>query len=260
MIDRRGFMGTLGGVGMLNLGEAALAAAEERRIFVLEHYYLKNGSQLDRVRDYISKGALPALNRVHKGPKLFMEALVAPHMPQVCVIMGFQSIGELWSVRSKMAADADLGKALEAWENHSEQPYEHFSTSLLEAADYCPELAASVDRAKAPRIFELRTYHSPTWRQLRALHERFAGPEIKIFLRCGVHPILYSSTVAGPQMPNLTYVIPFADLAARERAWNAFGADPEWVKVRRESIEKHGQISSVIQISLYRAMPFSPIH
>jgi hypothetical protein len=74
-----------------------------------------------------------------------------------------------------------------------------------------------------------------------------------------VHPILYGTTVIGPNMPNLTYVIPFEDLAAREKAWNAFGADPEWVKVRQESVDKSGQISSIIQISLYRATAYSPI-
>jgi hypothetical protein len=60
-------------------------------------------------------------------------------------------------------------------------------------------------------------------------------------------------------MPNLTYVIPFDNLAARERAWNAFSADPEWIKVRKESIDLHGQIVSSNQISLYRATPYSPI-
>ncbi len=34
---------------------------------------------------------------------------------------------------------------------------------------------------------------------------------------------------------------------------------PEWIKVRKESIDKHGQISSVSQISLYRATAYSPI-
>jgi hypothetical protein len=130
---------------------------------------------------------------------------------------------------------------------------------LLEATDYSPEIVPLDPPPKTPRIFELRTYHSPTGRQLRALHERFAGSEIRIFHRCGVHPILYSSTVFGVNRPNLTYVIPFESLAAREKAWAAFGADPEWVKVRKESIEKHGQISSVIQISLFRAMAYSPI-
>jgi len=105
----------------------------------------------------------------------------------------------------------------------------------------------------------LRVYHSPTRSQLKALHERFAGPEIKIFHRVGVNPILYTSTMIGPNMPNLTYLIPFDSLAAREKAWDAFGADPEWVKVRNESIDKHGQIASVINISLFKATAYSPI-
>ena len=89
--------------------------------------------------------------------------------------------------------------------------------------------------------------------------ERFAGPETKIFHRVGVNPIFYSSTVVGPNMPNLTYVIPFDDLAAREKAWNAFAADPEWAKVRKESIDQHGQITINNLISIYRAAPYSPI-
>jgi hypothetical protein len=57
----------------------------------------------------------------------------------------------------------------------------------------------------------------------------------------------------------LTYLIPFDNLAAREKAWNAFSADEEWTRVRQESINRSGQISAVMQISLYRAMPYSPI-
>ena len=92
-----------------------------------------------------------------------------------------------------------------------------------------------------------------------ALHDRFSGPEIKIFHRVGIRPLFYTSTVIGQNIPNLTYLIPFENLAEREKAWNAFGADPEWVKVRKESIDKHGQISSVIQISLFKATEYSPI-
>jgi hypothetical protein len=40
--------------------------------------------------------------------------------------------------------------------------------------------------------------------------------------------------------------------------WAAISADPEWVKVGAESIEKYGQISNVSQISLYRATLYSP--
>ncbi len=258
-MHRRTFIGTLGGIGMLTPMGLAGPATEGRRIFVLENYYLKNGTQPGRIHEYFSKAAIPALNKVHSGPKIFLESLVAQHMPQVAVILGFQSMEELWSVHSKLTADAELMKAVENWENQPEQPYEYFSSALLEATEYSPELKNDTGPRKASRIFEVRTYHSPTWRQLRALHERFAGSEIKIFHRSGVNPVLYTSTLVGPNMPNLTYVIPFENLAAREKAWDAFGADPEWVKVRKESIDKYGQISSVIQISLFRSTPYSPI-
>lgn len=227
--------------------------------YALQNYYLKNGTQLARINEFMSRGLLPALNAFHPGPKLFLEALVAPHMPQFAVIFGLASLDQLPAVRERLSADQAFNKAFTAWEADSEPPYEHFSQTILKAVDYSPEISAAPERPPKPRIFEVRVYHSPTWRQLRALHERFAGPEIKIFHRSGVHPILYSETIAGPNMPNLTYITPFESLAAREKAWEAFGADPEWVKVRKESIDRHGQISSVIQIALFRATPYSPV-
>ena len=238
---------------------AAPAAGTGKRVFMLYKLYLKNGTQPDRVHEYFSKGLLPVLKKLHSGPKIYMQALVASHMPQVATIVGFASLAEYVALGAKLDADAGLLKAFEAWESGSESPYESVESSLLEAADYCPELDPETKPRRTPRVFELRSYHSPTMRQLKALHERFAGPEIRIFHRVGVHPILYASTLIGSNVPNLVYLTPFDSLAAREKAWDAFGADPEWIKVRKESIEKHGQVSSIIQISLYRAMPYSPI-
>jgi hypothetical protein len=259
-MHRRSFLGSLGGIGMLRTAVPAAAADEKRtRVYLLELFHLKHGTQLQRLHDYLSQQALQALGKIHAGPKLVLEALVAPHMPQVAVILGFQSIEEMWNLRAKLFEDQELQKSFEAWQAGPEPPFEQQTNVLLEAVDYSPEIVTPDPPPKSPRIFELRVYHSPTYRQLAALHERFEGPEIKIFHRVGVHPILYSSTVIGPNMPNLTYVIPFDDLAAREKAWNAFGADPEWIKVRKESIEKHGQVASVIQISLYKATPYSPV-
>jgi len=236
-------------------------AGEDRKtkFYLLESFTLRHGTQLDRIHDYFSKSALPALSELHSGPKIVLEALVAPHMPQVVLIVGFSSLGEMWDLRDKLKEDGELQKAFEDWQKGPEPPFEQQTNTLLEAAGYSQEIVPLATPPETPRIFELRVYHSPTWRQLQALHERFAGPEIKIFHRVGVHPILYTSTVIGPNMPNLTYLIPFADLAAREKAWSAFGADPEWIKVRKESIDKHGQIASVIQISLFKAAPYSPV-
>ena len=255
-------MGLMGGMGAAWPGvEAAdTAAGKKTGFYVMENFYMKNGSQMPRLHEYLSKGAIPSLRKAHGGPVIALEALVAAHMPQVCVLTGFSSLDEMWKVHGNVTTDESWLAKYRAWEDEPEPPYENRSGTLLQATPYSPEIEpAATEARKTPRIFELRVYHSPTGRQLQALHERFAGPEIKIFHRCGIHPVLYSSTVFGQAMPNLTYLIPFESLAEREKAWAAFGADPEWQKVRAESIAKSGQISSVIQMSLYRATPYSPV-
>jgi len=236
------------------------AAGEKRTAFyVLEAFYLQQGSQVARMHDYFSKLALPALQRVeYTGPVVFLESLVAPHMPQMVAVYGFQSLDHMWSVQSRIQQNAELVKNFEQWDS-GDPPFDQASSTILQAAEYSPEIVMPAEPPKTPRLFELRVYHSPTWRQLKALHERFAGPEIQIFHRVGVNPILYTSTLIGTNMPNLCYLIPFENLAAREKAWEAFAADPEWIKVRKESIEKHGQMSSIIQISLFKATPYSPV-
>ena len=179
--------------------------------------------------------------------------------PQAAMIIGVRSLEEMWALHTLLGKDKDLGRKDQEWQAGPEPPFESQSNVLLETTDYSPDLENDKEPRKTQRVFELRQYHSPTQAQLQALHERFAGPEIKIFHRCGIHPVFYTSTLIGPNIPNLTYLIPFENLDARDKAWNAFAADPEWIKVRKESIDKHGQISSVIQISLYKAAPYSPV-
>jgi hypothetical protein len=253
-MHRRTFVGVLGGMG---LAAAATDAAKRTRFYLFEQFKLKQGSQLPRLHDYISQSMLPAMNRIHAGPKIFLESLVTPHSPQLLAVYGFSSLEEMWSVHTKTMADETLLKKFEALESGPEPAFESIDSTLIEATGYSPEIKP--EASASPRIFEWRVYHSPTFRQLGALHERFRGPEMKIFHRAGIHPVLYGSTVIGQNLPNLTYLMPFADLAAREKAWSAFAADADWPKVRQESIDKSGQIVAMSQISLYKATPYSPV-
>ena len=232
---------------------------QRTRYYVLTQYYLRNGTQIGRVHDYLKGGLMPALDRVNLGPAIVLEASIAPHVPQVATIVGVNSLEQVRLVETLAQSDAVLAKAHAAWEQAAEPPMEHYTTTLLESAPYSPDIVPLEEPPAAPRVFELRVYHSPSERQLGKLHERFGGAEIPIFHRTGVNPLFYTSTLLGANKPNLTYLIPFDNLAAREKAWDAFGADPEWVKVRKESIDKYGQISSVIQISIFKAAAYSPV-
>ncbi len=255
ILNRRQFFGAVPAV----LPAVAAAQSPSRtKFYVLERFFLENGSQPARLAEFFSKSLLPAMKKIHNGPVIVLEALAAPHMPQVVLITGVKSLEQSRLVSEAVSADKEVKAAFDRWES-GEPAYLSEESMLLEAMDYSPEIAVPEKQTEMPRIFELRTYHSPTARQWKLLHERFAGPEIKIFHRTGIHPLFYTSTLFGPNQPNLTYLIPFDSLAAREKAWTAFGADPEWAKVRAESIARGGQISSVSQISLYRAAAYSPI-
>jgi hypothetical protein len=258
-MERRSFLTLLAAMATPPLSAASTSSSMKIRYYTVESYLLKNGTQLGRIHEYFGKHRIPALQRNHGGPLMVLEAIIAPHLPQVSFITGFNSLEDMSSVTAKVAADKEMMKRYSEWEEGSEPPFESQSVVLLEATPYSPELLPDKESRKSQRIFELRQYHSPTVSQSKALHQRFAGAEIKIFNRVGIHPVLYTSTMIGPNMPDLTYLTPFDNLEAREKAWAAFQADAEWIKVRRESIEQHGQISSVMQVSLWKAAQYSPV-
>ena len=257
ILDRRNFLAGL--PALLPAGLAASPAESPRtRFYVLEQYFLEQGTQPARIHEFFSKALLPAMERVHKGPKIFLEAVMTPHLPQVAAIFGVESIEQTAAISKALFADREFVRAFDQWET-GEAPYVSAASTLLEATDYSPEITAPEKPPAAPRIFELRVYHSPTVRQNKALHQRFSGHEIGIFHRVGVNPILYTTTLFGANRPNLTYLIPFDSLAAREKAWAAFSADEEWVRVRKDSIDRGGQINTVSNISIYKAMAYSPV-
>ena len=256
-MHRRSFVGALGGLALAGAAQAA-TSDKRTRFYALEHFHLKNGSEPSRLNEFFRDALLPAINRVHSGPKIYLQALIADQTPQAIAIYGFSSLDEMWDLHTKVDSDEAFAKKAMAFESGPEVPFESADSELIEAADYSPEIKAS-ETGAAPRIFELRVYHAPSYGKLARLHERFRDAEVKIFHRVGIHPILYGSTLIGQNIPNLTYLIPFADLAAREKAWNAFGADPDWQKVSKESVAKDGQIVSVINVSLYRATSYSPV-
>jgi hypothetical protein len=87
----------------------------------------------------------------------------------------------------------------------------------------------------------------------------FGDGEINVFRRVGMLPVFFGQTIAGPRMPNLTYMLAFDDLAARERLWSVFQADPEWQKMRTGPGLTDAEIVGNISNAILRPLPFSSI-
>ena len=87
--------------------------------------------------------------------------------------------------------------------------------------------------AKDSRCFELRTYTVREGRgNIDVLHARFREHTNALFRKHGMTIVGFWQPVAKPDQ--LIYVLAYKDAAARDAAWAAFQADPEWVKVRGE--------------------------
>ena len=97
----------------------------------------------------------------------------------------------------------------------------------------CGPNVAMKNVAKDSRCFELRTY---TVREgsgnIDVLHARFREHTNALFKKHGMTIVGFWQPVSKPDQ--LIYLLAYKDGAARDAAWAAFGADPEWVKVRTE--------------------------
>ncbi|HLK66227.1 MAG TPA: NIPSNAP family protein [Bryobacteraceae bacterium] len=257
-MNRRSFVQSLSGAAALPLSQAAAQpAARKTRIYRMDYLDCRQGSQTTRLHEFLSSQT-PLLAKNTQAFGVF-TSLMGAHLPATIVLSGFPSLEEMEAADERLRRNGDYQRAMEKMEAGSDPPYDRAERVLLRATEFSPEITPLAEKPKTPRVFELRIYHSPTERQLRYLHERFAGAEIGLFHRSGIHPILYADTLSGPNMPNLTYLTPFASLAEQEKARDAFAADPEWAKTREESVVHGGQIVAESQITFLRPTPFSPI-
>ena len=257
-VDRRNFIGIMGALGALPQVVSAQAGKGKARCYALETWTLA-GNQYTRLSEYLSKSYLPALAKIHSRPALVLNDIAAPNPPQVAMLTSYQSVEEMWNVRGKIAGDKALEAATDAWQAGSEKPFESFTTAHLEAEPFSPDPAPLNPQPATPRVFEMRVYHNNTARGQRGLEERFAEAEVRILTNCGATPVLFSSTVAGPDMPNVTWMMGFADGAAREKFLATFAADPDWAKLRAQSLERYGQIPATRKIAVFQAASYSPI-
>jgi hypothetical protein len=245
-------------------GSGAAGAESKKRApqwYELRRYQLRMG-QNKILNDFLAQAALPALERLGVGPVGVFETSVGPEMPAVHLLIPHDSPAALAALPARLAADAGYqkGAAALAYQGATAaQPaYVRMDSELLCAFDSMPRLEPP--GAGQPRIFELRTYESPTEAAHLRKVEMFGKlGEIEIFRRCGLTPVFFARTVVGPRLPSLSYLLTFPDMAAREKAWGAFRADPQWQKLRATAGYTDAEIVSNISDVLLRPAGSSQI-
>jgi hypothetical protein len=106
-------------------------------------------------------------------------------------------------------------------------------------------------------IHELRIYTAHTGK-MAPLIARFRNHTTRLFEKHGITNVGYWTNSIGGRSDELWYMLAFEDLGQRDRAWKAFGADPEWQAARAES-EKDGPLVHHIENRIMIPTDFSPI-
>lgn len=106
-------------------------------------------------------------------------------------------------------------------------------------------------------IHELREYEAVPGQMPRLL-VRFEDQLLPIWVKHGILPLGFWTTVVGQSSNRLTYMLAWKSLSDRETRWTAFQSDPEWHQVRDES-EREGPIVAFIRNQILNPTAFSAL-
>jgi hypothetical protein len=259
-MTRRAFL-PAAAASTLAAGNAAAADAAKNVVLELRRIQLRNGADNQRQRnnDFL-KQQVAALQRAGAGPTGVFASSIASDGPFLLVLASYASLSAMEQVQGKLAADTEYQKSLDAYNAQPGLNYERMESSLLRAFDGFPSVMPPPnDGKRTARMFELRQYESNNTGTLKRKIKMFNDGEIGAFQRAGGQPVFFGETLIGPRQPNLTYMLSYENLAGRDKVWTAFGADPEWQKLRTTPGLSDAEIVSNITNYLVTPLPFSQI-
>lgn len=241
--------------------EAQPAPGASALLLELRRYRLRNGPMAARFGAYAKDALVPALGRAGIAPVGAWNVALGPDSPTLHLLVPHRDAESLVTLELRLAADAEYRKAAASFLGlpPADPPFLRCDSSLIAAVPTQPGIEKPAGAAAAAsRVFELRNYRSPGEPAGRRKIEMFeAGGELAIFRRLGMQTVFFGRDLVGAGLPSLSYMLVFADVAAREKAWAAFREDPEWLKLRDQPA--FADIVSGIDSALLRPTDYSQL-
>jgi len=211
---------------------APTPSGKPREYYEIRKYHLQSGPQTKLTDNYVSNALIPALNRLGIAPVGAFRLDFGPETPTLYLLLPSTKLETLATAELELVKDEQFMKAAEPFWSApaAAPPFQRVESSLLIAFEGYPRLTPPAAKT-GKRIFQLRTYESPTSQDHVRKVEMFHHGEFEIFQRAGCGAVFYADTLIGPRMPNLTYMLSFSDAADLKAKWELFSNDPEWKKL-----------------------------
>jgi hypothetical protein len=216
------------------LSASASANASAKEYYQLKIYHYKSQYQEIRLEQYLQQAYIPAMHRAGiKYVGVFKPVTQQDSDRKIYVLTPFSSLDRLAGIEQHLQADtkylADGKDYIDA--DYKNAPYNRIESIILQAFPGMPsiEVPAALTAVKADRVYELRSYESPTEKYNFSKVRMFnVGDEIGLFKRLNFNAVFYAEVISGSHMPNLMYMTTFNSRADRDKHWTAFGNDPQW--------------------------------
>jgi hypothetical protein len=257
-MKRRAFLAASCFAGMAPLTRLASAAEggdpPAKQLFELRLYHLQEGEKSQRFAEFLGQVAVPALNRAGIKPVgIFRKAEEDESEmagPDLYVLLPHCCFESVVTATAKLLADEEYLKAgsdiLDC--PMSDPAFLGIESSLSLAFDECPRI--EVPTTNEARVFQLRIYQSHSQKKAKKKVEMFnAGGEIALFRKTGLAPVFFGETLVGTKFPNLTYMVGFDDIEAKNANWPVFVNSPEWKELSGKP-EYQDTVSKITNIVL----------
>lgn len=218
----------------LSGGMHAQPTVRKREYYQLRRYSLQSGPQVSLAEHYLNDALIPALARRGMSPVGGFRLDIGPETPSFYVLIPSSSAEALATVDLDLAGDADFLKvAAPFWSAPaSANAFVRVDSALLVAFEGWPRVTPPPSAAShGKRIYQLRTYESPSYSDHVRKVEMFHSGEFDIFKAAGFHNVFFGDTLVGTRMPNLTYMLSFPSLSELDAHWDTFRNNPDWKKL-----------------------------
>jgi NIPSNAP len=242
--------------------QAQTPSSKAREYYELRKYQLVSGPQVKLMQTYVADALIPALNRLGFSPIGAFTLDLGPETPALYLLIPSASLEPLVTAELQLAKDETFMKAAAPFWSApaTAPPFVRVESSLMIAFEGWPKLVVPpVTAQHGKRVFQLRTYESPTNQDHLIKVEMFHKGEFDIFQKAGFWNVFFGDTLIGPRMPQLTYMVSFPDISEIDVKWDAFRADPDWKKL--SSLPRYSSEAIVSDISnlVLRPASFSQI-
>ena len=252
-MKRRDFLAVTCAASLVPLSDTAKGAAccssAPRQYYELRHYQIKSQDKQKVVLGFLKDAAIPALNRINIKPLGVFE-IAEDDNRDLYVLVPHEGLESIVKSALLIASDPQYQKAGAKLLNapKSDPSYERIESSLMIAFEVTPRL--EFPTKKQSRVFQLRIYESHNELAGKKKVEMFnSGGEMEIFRRTGMNPVFFGQSLVGTKLPNLTYMLGFDDMDAKQKGWDTFRDDPGWKKLKAEAYYKD-TVSNITNIML----------